>query len=97
MNPIQPITPPVIAPANSPSQASAGGADFGSMLTEAVGSMDSSNKAAAGTIDSFLSGENVEVHDVVMATQRNELQFEMFLAVRNKMVQAYQEVMRMQM
>ena len=31
------------------------------------------------------------------ATQRNELQFELFLQMRNKVVQAYQEVMRMQM
>ena len=34
---------------------------------------------------------------MVLETQRNELQFELFLQVRNKMVQAYQEVMRMQM
>ncbi|MCL4851471.1 MAG: flagellar hook-basal body complex protein FliE, partial [Bryobacteraceae bacterium] len=42
------------------------------------------------------SGEAEEVHQAVLATQQAELAFEMFLQVRNKVVQAYQEVMRMQ-
>jgi flagellar hook-basal body complex protein FliE len=32
----------------------------------------------------------------VLATQKAELQFEMFLQVRNKVVSAYQEIMKMQ-
>jgi flagellar hook-basal body complex protein FliE len=96
--PITPITAPVIAPFTTPKIQAPSGADgFASMLTDAVGRMDQSNKAAQGTVDGFLSGENVEIHDMVMATQRNELQFELFLQVRNKIISAYQEVMRMQM
>ena len=67
------------------------------MLSDAIGRVDQNNKTAQDTIDHYLSGENEEVHDMVLAVQRNELQFELFLQVRNKMVQAYQEVMRMQM
>jgi flagellar hook-basal body complex protein FliE len=33
----------------------------------------------------------------VLATQRAELAFDLFLEMRNKVVQAYQEIMRMQM
>lgn len=101
--PIGPITSPIVAnvtaeiAAPATSQAPAGAAGFASALTDAVGRVDQSNKAAQGAVDRFLSGENVEIHDVAMATQRNELQFELFLQVRNKIVQAYQEVMRMQM
>src|SRR5271169_6103073 len=104
--PIGPITAPVVtqvaaqvaAQVAPPStQAPAGAAGFASMLTDAVGSMDRSNKAAQGAVDRFLSGENEEIHNVVMATQRNELQFELFQQVRNKIILAYQEVMRMQM
>src|SRR5438128_1786894 len=98
--PIGPITAPVViqiaaqTAATPQSQAPAGAAGFASMLSDAVGRMDQSTKGAQGTVDRFLSGENEEIHDMVMATQRNELQFELFLQVRNKIVQAYQEVMR---
>jgi flagellar hook-basal body complex protein FliE len=98
-----PITPPMVAQvtaqvaAPAQTQAPTGAGGFASMLSDAVGRMDQSNKAAQGAVDGFLSGENEEIHDMVMATQRNELQFELFQQVRNKIVLAYQEVMRMQM
>jgi flagellar hook-basal body complex protein FliE len=95
--PITPITAPALAPQPTVSKPAAAAGDFSSMLSNAMGNMDQSTKAAAGSIDKFLSGENEEVHSMVLETQRNELQFELFLQVRNKMVQAYQEVMRMQM
>ena|SRR5689334_15131519 len=96
---INPITAPSVASVTSAvkPQAPVGANGFASMLGEAVGRMDQSNKAAQGTVDRFLSGENEEIHDMVLATQRNELQFELFMQVRNKIVAAYQEVMRMQM
>jgi flagellar hook-basal body complex protein FliE len=47
-------------------------------------------------VERFLSGEGEELHTTVLATQRAELAFEMFLQARNKVVNAYQEIMRMQ-
>lgn len=99
--PIAPITQPVLASAGAaaakPAAGAGAGSNFASMLSDAIGRVDQGNKAAQDSIDRYLSGENEEVHDVVMAVQRNELQFELFLQMRNKVVQAYQEVMRMQM
>jgi len=95
--PITPITAPALAPLPGISKPSGPSGDFASMLSNAMGGMDQSTKAAANSVDKFLSGENEEVHSMVLETQRNELQFELFLQVRNKMVQAYQEVMRMQL
>jgi len=37
------------------------------------------------------------LHDTVLATQQAELAFELFMQARNKVVSAYQEIMRMQM
>ncbi len=95
--PITPITAPAVATVAAPAKASSPAGDFASLLSNAVGRMDGSTKSAQGSVDRFLSGENEEVHNMVLETQRNELQFELFLQVRNKVVQAYQEVMRMQM
>lgn len=59
--------------------------------------MEQTRKEAAQSVENFLSGEGEELHTTVLATQRAELSFELGLQVRNKIVQAYQEIMRMQM
>ena len=52
---------------------------------------------AAASVERFLSGEGEELHTTIMATQQAELSFELFMQARNKVVSAYQEIMRMQM
>ena len=96
-----PITPtrspaaiPEIAPAAS-TQKSGGG--FGSMLADAIGRVNQTQLNSQSSIDKYLSGEDEEVHKVALATQQASLSFDLFLQVRNKVVSAYQEVMRMQM
>ena len=42
------------------------------------------------------SGEPVELHDVMLAQERASLGFELAVQVRNKLVEAYQDIMRMQ-
>ncbi|MSV34242.1 MAG: flagellar hook-basal body complex protein FliE [Bryobacterales bacterium] len=44
----------------------------------------------------FLNGEGEEIHKVALAAQQADLSFQMFLQVRNKVISAYQEIMRMQ-
>ncbi|HLJ48761.1 MAG TPA: flagellar hook-basal body complex protein FliE [Bryobacteraceae bacterium] len=99
MTPISPINPAVIQPVKLPDAASSSGRSggFSSMFADALQGVNQLQNAASASIDSFLSGENEEVHKVALATQRSEIAFDLFLQVRNKMVSAYQEVMRMQM
>ncbi len=59
--------------------------------------MEQTRNEAAQSVENFLSGEGEELHTTVLATQRAELSFELGLQVRNKVVQAYQEIMRMQL
>jgi flagellar hook-basal body complex protein FliE len=47
-------------------------------------------------VERFLSGEGEDLHTTVLATTQAELSFNMFLQMRNKVVSAYQEIMRMQ-
>ena len=70
---------------------------FQSVFSDAIGQVQQLNQTAGASVDGFLSGENIEIHHVALATQQSELAFELFMQVRNKVVQAYQEVMRMQM
>jgi len=73
------------------------GTGFGSVLADAIGRVDQFQKNADSSIGKFLSGQDEEVHKVALATQQASISFELFLQVRNKVVSAYQEVMRMQM
>jgi len=99
VNPTTAILP--IKPVPLPEGASAAGAalpdrKFADALSEAIGRVEAYRTEAHNSVESFLSGENEDLHEVALNTQRAELSFEMFLQVRNKVVQAYQEVMRMQ-
>ena len=76
----------------TPSEAGA----FQSILNESVQAVEQNRSIAGASADRFLSGEGEELHHVAMATQKAELSFELFMQVRNKIVSAYQEVMRMQ-
>ena len=69
---------------------------FGAVLEEAMQKVGQFNDAATSSVDNFLSGEGDDLHKTILATQRADLAMELFLQVRNKVVQAYQEVMRMQ-
>ena len=73
------------------------GGGFGSVLSDAIGRVDQFQQNAQTSIGKFLSGEDEEVHKVALATQQASMSFDLFLQVRNKVVSAYQEVMRMQM
>jgi len=69
---------------------------FQSVLEGMIGKVEQSQTQAQQAVGNFVTGGNEELHSVALATQRAELEFDMFLQVRNKVVQAYQEIMRMQ-
>ena len=86
---ISPTAP--LRPATSSSGA------FQSLLSDAIGRVEQFRQNSETTIGKFLNGEDEEVHKVALATQQAEIAFDLFLQVRNKVISAYQEVMRMQM
>jgi flagellar hook-basal body complex protein FliE len=95
--PIQGIGSGLAVPELASPATPASGAEFHSFFQDAVQRVDDFQKNAAQSVDKLLSGETEEVHQTVLAAQRAELSLEFFLQVKNKAVQAYQEVMRMQL
>jgi len=88
---------PVVLPAGGPAGvASAGSAPFGDLLKDAVTGVDSLQQQALMAVEGLLKGTGVDVHDAMIATQKADMSFELALAVRNKAVAAYQQVMGMQ-
>ncbi|MDR3700477.1 MAG: flagellar hook-basal body complex protein FliE [Candidatus Sulfopaludibacter sp.] len=94
--PILPISPASIVSAIQPAGAAAGSGAFQNVFASAVQQVDSLGKAASSSVERFLAGDGEELHTAVMATNRAELAFDLFMQTRNKVVSAYQEVMKMQ-
>ena len=86
---------PVIQP-STPSLPSTGGEAFQSVFTDAIQKVEEFRLNAAQSVDRFLSGEGEELHDVAIKSTQADLSFDLFLQVRNKVISAYQEVMRIQ-
>jgi flagellar hook-basal body complex protein FliE len=77
-------------------EAEATGAPFADLLTDAVSDVNQLERQAQKAVEGLMTGSGVDVHQAMIATQKASMAFELSLAVRNKAVQAYQQVMSMQ-
>jgi flagellar hook-basal body complex protein FliE len=73
-----------------------GAAPFSDLLTNAVGQVNQLEEQANAAVTGLMSGTGVDVHQAMIATEKASMAFELTLAVRNKAVQAYQQVIGMQ-
>jgi flagellar hook-basal body complex protein FliE len=72
------------------------GDGFGSLIKDAVESIDNSQKSADQEIAKAVTGESPDLHKTIIALQTADLKFQLGLQVRNKLIGAYEEIMRMQ-
>lgn len=77
-------------------KASQGGQEFGDLLKNAVEAVNTMQHEAGRLESAVAKGENVNIHQAVIAGEKAGLSFQLLMQVRNKMVEAYQEVLRMQ-
>ncbi len=76
--------------------AGSAGTLFHSVFTTAVNAVDGLQSKADQAVQRFLTGENEDVHSAVLAVQRADLSFSLFQQVRNRVISAYQEIMKTQ-
>ncbi len=69
---------------------------FSDLLGDAVGEVSKLEGEAHQAITALMAGNGVDVHQAMIATEKASMAFELSLAVRNKAVQAYQQVISMQ-
>ena len=85
-------TPTVTKPTAQPTQPGGG---FGKLLNEAIQQVNDVEKGSQGELQKFLSNES-DLHSVMIALEKADLSFQTMMQVRNKIVQAYQEIMKSQ-
>jgi flagellar hook-basal body complex protein FliE len=73
-----------------------GGSGFGEILKDAISTVNELQKQSDTEIQKLMAGESQDLHTTVIAMQKADLSFQMMMQVRNKIVQAYQEIMRTQ-
>lgn len=69
---------------------------FSGLLKNAITGVQSLENQAADQVQGLVTGQGVDVHQAMIATEKADMSFEMALAVRSKAVAAYQQVMQMQ-
>lgn len=69
---------------------------FGNVLKQAVDSTDARQKAAAQAIQDYVAGKTTDSLPVVNELAKADMSFKLLIGVRNKMIDAYKETMRMQ-
>ena len=84
---------PVAAGASSSSPAEGAGKFFSELVSKVNDLQAQSEKSIQG----LASGENKNLHEVMISMEKASVSFLFMSQVRNKAVEAYQEVMRMQM
>jgi flagellar hook-basal body complex protein FliE len=94
--PILPISHAAIPQVIRPAASSPAGGSFQDVFTSAVQKVEALDQNASASVERFLSGEGEDLHTAALATTQAELSFNMFLQTRNKVVSAYQEIMKMQ-
>lgn len=68
---------------------------FESTLKKFVNDVNTLQNEASISIDKLAKGEVTDVHDVMIAVEEANTAMEFMLEIRNKIVEAYQEIMRM--
>ncbi len=69
---------------------------FGETIKDAVNAVSELQNEADTLVQKVAAGDPVNVHEVMLAMQKASLAMQMTVQVRNKVVEAYQEIMRMQ-
>ena len=72
------------------------GASFADTLAESLHKVNDLQKEADKAIEDFATGKTRNIHETMIAVNKADLAFRLTMQVRNKIVEAYQEVMRTQ-
>jgi flagellar hook-basal body complex protein FliE len=82
-------------PAGGAQSAQTGGS-FQNLLGDFVGDVNSKQTAADDAVAGLMSGKNVSLHQAMISMEEASVSFSMMVEVRNKLLDSYQELMRMQ-
>src|SRR6185503_19800315 len=72
------------------------GGSFGNILGNLISDVNQKQNTANAAVDGLQSGSGVTLHQAVIAMDEANVSFQLMVEVRNKLLDSYQELMRMQ-
>jgi len=72
------------------------GGSFGGILKDAISEVNQLKKEADHAIQELATGKETDIHQTMIALEKAEVSFQLMMQVRNKIITAYEEIMRMQ-
>jgi flagellar hook-basal body complex protein FliE len=93
---IQGISRPFPEPGAKEAHAPAGSEGFTQVLGDMVNRVNDLQLKADKAVQDFVTGESKGMHEVMIAVEKSNISFQLLSQVRNKAVEAYHEIMRMQ-
>jgi flagellar hook-basal body complex protein FliE len=93
---ISPLETPEIQSPLPGSETQAPSDTFANMLGRMVNDVNAKQNVAADAVSALQSGQNVSLHQAVIAMEEANISFQLMVEVRNKLLESYQEIMRMQ-
>jgi flagellar hook-basal body complex protein FliE len=82
--------------ATQPAAGTQSSGSFSNVLSDMVGDVNAQQNAASDAVNGLLSGKNVSLHQAMISMEEASVSFQMMVEVRNKLLDSYQELMRMQ-
>lgn len=70
---------------------------FSEVLSNAIGKVNELELNANNNIESLIKGEDISMHEVMLSMQESQLSLQALIEVRNKVVEAYQEISKLQL
>lgn len=97
LTPLSPVSGTPRPGQGSGATGSDGDLAFGDLLKQALQEVNQASTQAEVEARNLMTGEGADMHSAMLAVQKADLSFQMMMAVRSKLIDAYREVMRMQM
>jgi flagellar hook-basal body complex protein FliE len=72
------------------------GSSFGSTLKDAINKVNDLGSTSDQQVSELVEGDRQDIHNVMIAVEKADIAFQLMMQVRNKIVNAYQEVSKMQ-
>ncbi len=94
IQPINDILPEILTPKSNEKP---GNSKFENILSDFIGSVNKTQNDADKITQSFVTGDdNVEIHDVMIAGEKAKTSLELLMQIRNKTLDMYKELIRME-
>ena len=71
-------------------------ASFGQVLTQSLNDVNTLQKEADQAIDALATGQQQDIHNTMIAMEKADVAFRLIMEIRNKVISAYETIMRMQ-